>query len=88
MEFNIGEIYNGIKRSIKTSNFLIWIIIIISSFMLFAPIKYIELLYLEPVRDNYNWIFGLLFLVSITILVIKFLYNIYYFIYRIVNTKN
>lgn len=88
MEFNIGEIYNGIKRSIRTSNFLIWIIIIISSFMLFAPIKCIELLYLEPVRNNYNWIFGLLFLVSITILVIKFLYNIYYFIYRIVNTKN
>ena len=88
MEFNIGEIYNGIKRSIRTSNFLVFITIFISSFMLFVPIEWIKLLYLEPVRNNYNWIFGLLFLVSIAILVIKLLYKIYYSIYRIVNTKN
>jgi len=83
MEFNFGNIFKDIKRSIKISNFFPLLVIITCGFVLFSPKKINELFYLHYIKDEYKWIFGLLFLIAVAIILLKIIQGIYYYLYRL-----
>lgn len=78
MEFNFGNIFKDLKRSIRISNFLPLLVIIVCGFIIFAPDELNKVLYLNYIEDKYKWIFGLLFLISSVIIILKILQTIYY----------
>lgn len=78
MQFNVNDLFKDVKRSIKLSNFLLYLIIIVSGVVLFAPNSIIKLLYLDYINNNFKWIFGLLFLIAISTIILKILYGLYY----------
>ena len=77
-----------ILREIKNSNYIPFFIFLLTSILLFAPKKYLEILHLNELISNYGWIIGLLFLISVIILFINIVYAIYNFIIRHIKKLN